>query len=274
MSPTPITKAVILARGHGSRMRASHPDVSLSPEQQRAADAGLKGMIPIDRPFLDYVLSGLVDAGIPNVCLVIGPEHGDIRRYYAFDITMTRTRLQFAVQAEALGTANAVASAQTFVGTDSFLVLNADNYYPVEAYRQLARLGGNGLVGFDRNALVAESNIPEERIRAFALVETNSAGELASITEKPDAATYERLAARALVSMNLWSFTPDIFEACARTRPSPRGELELQDAVRIARDELGQRFQVVPFAGGVLDLSHREDIPAVARSLAGVRVSL
>ena len=73
---------------------------------------------------------------------------------------------------------------------------------------------------------------------------------------------------------NLWSFTPTIFAACRRVTPSVRRELELQDAVRFARDELREQFTVIPFAGGVLDLSHRSDIPAVAAALDGVAVRL
>ena len=272
---TPTHKAVIMARGLGSRMRRADDAASLDDAQARAADAGMKAMIPIDRPFLDYVISALADAGITEVCLVIGPEHQAIRDHYAHGLT--RVRVHFAVQAEPKGTADAVAAAEAFAGDDTLLVLNADNYYPVDAYRRLAAVGGAGLVGFDAAALVRDSNIPAERVRAFALVTTADVGghlHLAEIVEKPDEATYQRLAPHALVSMNLWSFTPAIFEACRRVRPSVRGELELQDAVRIAREELGESFTVVPFAGGVLDLSHRGDVPSVAAALRGVAVLL
>ena len=67
-------KAVIMARGLGSRMRRASEGVELTAEQQRAADAGVKAMISLDgRPFLDYVISALADAGFPEICLVIGP---------------------------------------------------------------------------------------------------------------------------------------------------------------------------------------------------------
>jgi glucose-1-phosphate thymidylyltransferase len=272
---TPTHKAVIMARGLGSRMRRADDGATLDDAQARAADAGMKAMIPIDRPFLDYVISALADAGITEVCLVIGPEHQAIRDHYARGLT--RVRVHFAVQQEPKGTANAVAAAEAFAGDDAFLALNADNYYPVEAYRRLAAVGGVGLVGFDAAALVRDSNIPAERVRAFALLtvdEKEGRLQLADIFEKPDEATYRRLAPHALVSMNLWSFTPTIFEACRRVRPSVRGELELQDAVRIAREDFGESFTVVPFAGGVLDLSHRGDVPAVAAALRGVAVVL
>lgn len=267
------TKAVILARGLGTRMRQADAEAAIDPEQAKVADAGVKGMIPIGRPFLDYVISALADAGMRDVCLVIGPEHDAVRRYYA-SLSTSRIAIHFALQEHALGTSNAVAAAESFAGGDTFLVLNADNYYPVEAYRALCSLGGAGLVGFRREALVARSNIPADRIRKYALVEADAEGWLVHIVEKPDEATYARLEERSLVSMNLWSFTPVIFDACRRVQPSERGELELQDAVRIAMRELGERFCVVPLDGGVLDLSSRRDIPAVAQALEGVAVAL
>jgi glucose-1-phosphate thymidylyltransferase len=230
-------------------------------------------MIPIARPFLDYVISALADAGITDVCLVIGPEHQSIREHYA-TASLTRVRVSCAIQTNPLGTADAVAAAQGCTGNERFLVLNSDNYYPVEAYRALAAIEGSGLVGFDYEALLRESNIPAERVRRFALVQCADDGSLAGLIEKPDEEMFQRLIGGSLVSMNLWAFTPVIFDACARVRPSARGELELQDAVRIAHEQLGERFTVVPFAGGVLDLSSRADVPGVARALHAIEVRL
>jgi dTDP-glucose pyrophosphorylase len=121
---------------------------------------------------------------------------------------------------------------------------------------------------------VMHSNIPRERVRQFALLETSADRMLQSLVEKPDAITYASMAPTALVSMNLWSFTPVIYEACRRVQPSVRGELELQDAVRIAMTELGEQFAVVPSAAGVLDLSSRGDIAAVAAVLSEREVRL
>ena len=67
---TRTTKAVILARGLGSRMRSSDGGDSLEAAQSKMADAGMKGMIPIGRPFLDYVMSALADAGITDICQI------------------------------------------------------------------------------------------------------------------------------------------------------------------------------------------------------------
>jgi glucose-1-phosphate thymidylyltransferase len=266
-------QAVILARGLGTRMQRDDPAARLSAQQASTAAAGLKGMIPIRRPFLDYVISALADAGITDVCLVIGPEHDAVRAHYA-ELSPRRVRVHFAIQAEPRGTADAVLAARQFAGRGTTLVLNSDNYYPVDAYRRLATLEASGLVGFDACALIEQGNIPEERIRQFALIGSDAEGRLTTIVEKPDDATYAALAPRSLVSMNLWSFSPVIFDACAQVRPSPRGELELQDAVRLAREQFGEEFRVIRYAGGVLDLSSRGDIPAVAAALEQVEVVL
>jgi dTDP-glucose pyrophosphorylase len=76
------TRTIVLARGLGTRMRAADPSARLSAEQQRAADAGLKAMIPLNgRPFLDYILSALADAGIRDAGLIVAPEHRALRHY-------------------------------------------------------------------------------------------------------------------------------------------------------------------------------------------------
>ena len=262
--------AVVLARGLGTRMRAPSIEGGLSPEQQRAADAGAKGMIPIGRPFLDYVISALADGGISDVVLVIGPDNQDMREYFTRTAPPKRVRISFAEQAEAKGTADAVLAAERSTGSAPFLVLNADNLYPASAVRDVVAIGGNGLVCFDADSLVRESNITAERVLRFALCDVDANGQLRDIVEKPAPDHHLTRRARHLVSMNLWSFTPEFFEACRRTTPSARGELEIQTAVSIAMRDLGLPFRAVRSSEGVLDLSSRADIAAVAERLKGV----
>jgi glucose-1-phosphate thymidylyltransferase len=102
----------------------------------------------------------------------------------------------------------------------------------------------------------------------------NRDGFLEDIVEKPDDRTFEELGEQSLVSMNLWSFPPAIFDACEQITPSRRGELELPDAVRYAMRNLGVPFRVLPCALGVLDLSNRADIAAVGERLRAVQVRL
>ena len=266
-------KAVILARGLGTRMRRSDTGAQLTADQALAADSGMKAMMPVrdGRPFLHFVLSSLADAGIREICLVVAPDADDVRRHFHSELTLQRLRIAFAIQQEPRGTADAVLAAQFFVGDNRFLVLNADNYYPVEAYRELANETGSALPGFDREALVTQGNIDPERIRRFALLRVSSDGYLEEIVEKPDEATFNAMGSHALVSMNLWAFNPVIFDACRRVKPSARGELELPDAVRIAMKELGERFKVLPFTAPVIDMGRRGDVASVVSFLREVR---
>jgi glucose-1-phosphate thymidylyltransferase len=267
-------KAVILAAGAGNRMRRSHSSAMLTEEQRAVADQGNKAMIPFDRPFLDYVLSGLADAGISQVCLVVGPRNQEIRNHYIGGVTLSRLSIAFAEQAEPRGTADAVQAARPFAADDLFLVLNADNYYPVQSYRALLEFGAPALPGFERESLVRLGNIERERVAHYALLQVDSDGFLADIVEKPDDSAFAYLGEHALVSMNLWLFSPTIFEACERVPTSVRGERELPQAVRFAVRELGMRFKVLPVTLGVLDLSNRGDIAAVGKRLKDIEVSL
>jgi len=266
--PGAIHKAVILARGLGSRMRREDAAAVLNVEQSEAADGGVKAMIPIGRPFLDYVLSSLSVAGFSYACLVIGPEHAAIRDYYT-RIQCSRIRVGFAVQLDALGTANAMVAAEEFAGEDEFLTINADNYYPADALLAIQRLGQPGAVLFPADTLERESNISPERVKDFACARVDKQGLLVDIEEKPRA-DYD---GACLVSMNCWRFSSAIFAPCREVPLSERGEYELPMAVNLAITR-GLRMRTAICNGGVLDLSRRCDIAAVATRLKDVQVEL
>lgn len=265
MTAALATRAVILAAGLGSRMRRPDPHAPLGAAQAAAAGGGIKAMIPDarGRPFLDHLLSALADAGVTDACLVVGPHGTPIRAHYAAH-PPRRLALAFAEQPEPRGTADAVLAAEAWTGGAPFLVLNADNLYPVEALRALVALGEPGLVAFTAAGLLEDRSIPAARLAAFALVTLHPDGTLAALVEKP--ADPGAVAPGALVSMNLWRFDARIFAACRAVAPSPRGELELPAAVADAV-AAGQRIRAVVLHAGVLDLSHRADIPAVAARL-------
>lgn len=255
----------MLARGLGTRMRANDEGAVLDAEQERVASAGLKAMIPVGRPFLDFVLSALVDAGLGDVCIVIGPEHDAVRERYGKGDT--RARVSFAVQEKPLGTADALLAAEAFTCGEPFVVLNSDNYYPVEVLRRLASLGEPGLPAFGRAALLADGAIAPERIAGYALLDIAPDGYLRRIVEKPDARTLAEFGEDAYVSMNCWRFSSDIFPACRTVPPSARGELEIPLAVQHAMDAYGASFITFPVHTGVLDLSRRSDVAEVRKRL-------
>jgi glucose-1-phosphate thymidylyltransferase len=262
-----IRRALVLARGAGSRMREDDPGAVLTPAQQQAAAAGLKALMPVaGRPFLDYVLDSLLTAGLTDLALVVPPGAGPIRSRYERGFGPNAAPA-FVAQDEPRGTAHAVACAESWTAGEPFLVLNADNLYPEGVLRALASLDGPGLPVFDRDDLIASSNIPAGRIRAFALVELDGTGHLAQIIEKPPPDLWPADGAPALVSMNCWAFDAGIFPACRDVRPSARGELELPEAVMLAVAR-GMRLRGIPARGPVLDLSRRGDTRTVEDRLA------
>ncbi len=277
-------KAVVLAAGLGTRMRRPDASTSLDERQAAAAQSGVKALIPIvgvgtGRPFLDYVLSALAEAGYRRICLVVGPAH-DALRDYCQQLRTGRLRIELAVQQEPRGTADAVLAAEWFSAGDAFAVLNSDNYYPVEALRALREQPGSAVALFDRQSMFAGSNVSAERLSSFAVARVDRQGLLQEIIEKPDEAALASLPEPIWVSMNCWKFGTatsrgaGIFEACRAIGPSPRGEFEIPAAVQYAIDVLEVPFRVVRVKTPVLDLSGRNDIAPVAAKLAAVEVKL
>jgi dTDP-glucose pyrophosphorylase len=269
-----MTRLVILAAGKGTRMRREAPGVRLEPRQQRMAELGFKSLIPFGtHAFLDYVISAAADAGLTEICLVIGPEPNPLRAHYA-RLGTRRVRIDFAVQEEPLGNAHALLAAEPFVAGDSFLVVNSDNCYPASAFRALTALNGSGMVGFRREALTSLGGIPAERVAAYAVVTTDHAGILTGIVEKPTSEELSPLGEGSLISMTCWRFRPTIFAACRSIGPSSRGEYELPDAVLHAVRNHGERFEVLPLNDPVLDLASREDVGTVTQLLRDRKVCL
>lgn len=264
------SRAVVLARGLGRRMQEASGAAKLDDAQLRAADAGLKALMPIaGRPFLDFILSALADAGLTRALLIVAPDHQAFRRYYVDEQPPRRIGIEFAVQQDAIGTADAVLAAEAWTAGDPFLVMNADNLYPSDVLRGLAALTEPGLPVFTRDDLVHTSNIPPDRVQSFALLEVDTDGYLSDIIEKPSIQRMSAAGAKAAVSMNCWRFDSRMFRFCREVPQSARGEFELPEAVGLALRD-GMRFKTVPARGPVLDLSRRADAADVAHRLATI----
>ncbi len=265
-------RAVILARGLGTRMRKQDDTSTLNDEQAKVAATGVKALIRIKRPFLDYILSVLADAGFRRICLVIGPEHDELRRYYGQELKSDRLSIDFAVQQEPLGTANAVAAVETWAAGEPFIMLNSDNYYPLPAVKALRDAAAPAVALFERSAMLDGSNIPADRIKAFAIGK-HTDGVLQQIVEKPSDDVLKSLGDQVHLSMNLWLFDKQIFDACRAIPKSARGEFEITDAVQWCIDH-GAIFTACLVNAPVLDLSSRGDVGPVTERLEGVEVRL
>jgi len=264
------TRAIVLAGGLGTRMKQRDDGAVLSEEQRLAADSGMKSLVPMGgRPFLDYVLWSLADAGVSQVGLVVAPDHARLHEHYRGTAPPERLRLEFVVQQRPRGTADAVLAAEEWASSHPFLVMNADNLYPTAVLRRLSALQEPGLPVFSRRNLVRTSNISEERVQSFALVTVDADGYLSGIVEKPGAQRFTEAGEHAGVSMNCWKFDERIFAFCRHVPLSSRGEFELPEAVGAAL-AAGVKFKTVPARGPVLDLSTRADAGEVERRLSGV----
>jgi glucose-1-phosphate thymidylyltransferase len=272
-----IEKAVILARGLGTRMQKAGAGVELDPERADLARRGLKVLMALrGRPMLDYIVDSLIKGGAARICLVIAPDADGMREHARRLSDQAGVPVECAVQDEPRGTADAVLAAEAFAGDDPFLVCNGDDLYPIEAIAELARLDGDDcwVAAFAREALQSEGNIAAERVRDLAVVMAAPDGALLRIVEKPPDPDGYAVDGRVWVNMNLYRFTPAVFAACRSIEPDPRrGEYELTAAVEHLRTSRPGGFRVLFCAGGVLDLTSRGDVATAEAALAGRDVS-
>ena len=114
MSPRPVTTAVLLVGGFGTRLRP----LTLSTPKQ---------MLPVAGPsMLERVLAHLAEHGITTAVLALGYKADGFTEAYP-DGRCAGVELVYAVEPEPLDTAGAIAFAARQAGIDStFLALNAD----------------------------------------------------------------------------------------------------------------------------------------------------
>lgn len=98
--------AIVLAAGHGTRMKSEKPKVL----HQLAG-----------QPMVSHILGTLGDAGVTRICVIVGPGMDDLANAVAPH--------QTAVQVDRLGTAHAALAAKDIIGEDhdDLLILNGDN---------------------------------------------------------------------------------------------------------------------------------------------------
>ncbi len=265
-----IKQAVVLAAGLGSRMQKAAEDKSLAEKEKEIVKKGLKGMIlGLDgRPMFDSTLQSLIDAGIKRIVFVVNNIGGPmIREHYGSKIG--KVKVDYAVQKEQLGTANAVYSAKEAVGDEPFITMWYDDVYPLEAIKLIVRIKSEwGAIGFDRDALENPkmSNLRKEKVHQCAVMQVNNKYELLKIIERPGETqdNYPDPKGKILINMGLFAFDKRIFECCTKIEPVERHpgkkEYEIQPAVQYGIDKLKIKMIVEPYYGGVIDLTALEDV--------------
>src|ERR1700722_8463911 len=111
----PPLKGLILSGGKGTRLR---PITHTSAKQ----------LVPVaNKPVLFYGIEAMAKAGIEDVGIIIAPETGDEIRRTAGDGSKFGISRTYTPQAEPLGLAHAVLTAEPFLGDSPFVMYLGDN---------------------------------------------------------------------------------------------------------------------------------------------------
>lgn len=112
-----INEAIILAGGLGTRLQSVVNDVP----KCMAKVAG--------RPFLEYILDYLLDEGITHCVLSVGYLKDVIIKH--FGKNYKAISLDYAIEAEPLGTGGAIKFASQYLNKDHCYILNGDTFFKV-----------------------------------------------------------------------------------------------------------------------------------------------
>jgi len=187
------TQAIILVGGEGTRLR---PVTSRVP----------KPVAPVvERPFVAYILDDLVRHGVERAIFSTGYLAAAIEAQIG-DGAGYGLRVEYAVEAEPLGTAGAVANCADKLGDGSFYVFNGDVLSDVDLTALAALHAGKGGMG-------TIFLTPVEDPRRYGLVELREDGSVASFLEKPG-----EWEGTALINAGVYVLEHEVLEMIPRRR--------------------------------------------------------
>lgn len=199
-------KAVVLAAGKGERLM---PLTENRP----------KHLLPIGgKPLLEWILEGLVGAGVDEALLVTHYMEEQIKGYFG-DGKRLGLELSYVSQEEMRGTADAFRMADDFAGGEEFLGVYGDLFVPPEGFKALIQAHRKG----ETTMCVVPVDNPS-RMGVVAL----EGDRVTSIVEKP--APSEEPS--DLANAGMYIFQPGIFRLIEETGLSSRNEYEITDSLK------------------------------------------
>jgi len=214
--------AVVLAAGLGTRMKSELPKV----------------LIPaLGRPMIEYVLDALSAAGISRTIIVVGYRAEDVQK-----LLVRRPRIEFALQAERLGTGHAVKMAAPLLTDCHGPVVIVAGDSPMLQASSLRKL----LDHFSRHqpaCLLGTLHKPNPQ--GLGRIVRDAAGAFSGIVEEKDATDAQRKITEVNMSTYVFS-APELLHALGSLKNDNRqGEYYLTDCPGILRRE-GKSVEALP----------------------------